>query len=1312
MNGDGRPDLIVANECASPNCANGSVSVLLGNGDGTFQGAVSYGSGGLYAFSVAVGDVNGDGKLDLVVANDCAYNTCANGSVSVLLGNGDGTFQGAVSYGSGGLYAYSVAVADVNGDGKPDLVVANQYADNTYTNGGVSVLLGNGDGTFQAAVSNGSGGQEAYSVAVGDVNGDGKPDLIVANYCVSNSNCSNGSLGVLLGRGDGTFQAAVSYGSGGLDTYSVAVGDVNADGKPDLIVANWCASSNCNGSVGVLLGNGDGTFQAAVSYASGGDGAFSVEVGDVNGDGKPDLVVANASGIGSVGVLLGNGDGTFQTVVSYGSGGRSPISVAMGDVNGDGKPDLVVSNECGSNNNCANGSVAVLLGNGDGTFQAAPAYGSGGQGAQSVAVEDVNGDGKPDLIVASQYADNNYANGSVSVLLGNGDGTFQAAVSYGSGGWNADSVAVGDVNGDGKPDLVVSNECISNNNCANGSVAVLLGNGDGTFQAAPAYGSGGQGAQSVAVEDVNGDGKPDLIVANVCISNNNCANGSVSVLLGNGDGTFKAAVSYGSGGYAALSVAVGDVNGDGKPDLVVANQSGSNNNNNANGVVGVLLGNGDGTFQTAVSYGSGGQIADSVAVGDVNGDGKPDLVVANKCVSNNNCANGVVSVLLGNGDGTFQTAVSSVTPPTSCCIQSLALADFDGDGKLDVASGAGGFLLLGNGDGTFQTPITLGAFGLGIAAGDFHHDGKPDLAVAYGSSFTILRNIAANFHYATTTVVTSSLNPAPGGQPVTFTATVTPAFNAGATTGSVTFYDGANVLATVAIASGQARFTTSLLSLATHSITASYAGDSSYLPSTSPVLLETINSSPTTTALSSLLNPSTFNQSVTFTATVTPSGGGTPMGTITFTDGPNALGVVALSGGQAALTTSSLGAGNHSIVASYSGDSADQASTSTALMQIVQMASTSLTLASNINPSAYNQAVTFTATLTLQYGGSATGTVTFKDGANALGTATVSGNLATITVSNLALGIHSITAVYGGDSNFTGSSSGVVSQDVTKASTTTVVASSLNPAFINQTITLTATVTSQYGGTVNGTVIFKSGSTSLGSATLVNGKANVNASFSTPGNRSITATYVGDVNNTGSKSPALTQVVNKYPSSTTVASNLNPSRFGQTVTFTATVTTGGSPTGTVTFKSGSATLSTVALSGNTASLSTSALAVGTHTITAIYSGDSTFKASTSPGLKQVVNKALTAESLASSQNPSAVGQPVTFTATVSSSAGVPTGTVTFKKGATTLGTATLSGGVATFTTSPLPAGSSTITANYGGAGNYSPSSASVIQVVQ
>jgi len=216
-------------------------------------------------------------------------------------------FANAVVYGSGGYGAESVAVADLNGDGKADLVVANCGSGGSSacnSPGLVGVLLGNGDGTFQTVVTYGSGGLGAYSVVVADVNGDGKPDLVVANNCASASNCVSygpGSVGVLLGNGDGTFQTAVAYGSSGFDAFSIAVADVNGDGKPDLVVLNGCVNaSSCenyeHGLVGVLLGNGNGTFQTAVAYDSGGyvlyGGATALAVADLNGDGKPDVVVA------------------------------------------------------------------------------------------------------------------------------------------------------------------------------------------------------------------------------------------------------------------------------------------------------------------------------------------------------------------------------------------------------------------------------------------------------------------------------------------------------------------------------------------------------------------------------------------------------------------------------------------------------------------------------------------------------------------------------------------------------------------------------------------------------------------------------------------------------------------------------------------------------------------------------------------------------------------------------------------------------------------------------------------------------------
>jgi hypothetical protein len=885
VNGDGKLDLVVANDGSN------NVSVLLGNGDGTFRMAVSYGSGGQGADSVAVADVNGDGKLDLVVANDRSNN------VSVLLGNGDGTFQAAVSYSSGGQgSAVFVAVADVNGDGKLDLVVANGCTGECATLGSVGVLIGNGDGTFKAAVSYGSGGEDADSVAVADVNGDGKLDLVVANYCVQ---CSYqfGQVGVLLGNGDGTFQAAVSYDAGyGPD--SVAVADVNGDGKLDLVVANYCTwEASCwpyyfgQGGVSVLLGNGDGTFQTTVSYGAGGYEADSVAVADLNGDGKPDLAVEDGNGVS---VLLGNGDGTFQAPVSYGAGGSgvgearfnygdSSIdhSVAVADVNGDGKPDLLVANYCGVD--CTTGgSMGVLLGNGDGTFKAAVSYSTDGFEALSAAVADVNGDGKPDLVVANYSAMGTLGPGNVGVLLGNGDGTFQAAVSYNAGDY-AVFVAVADVNGDGKVDLVVANVEFP-------GVGVLLGNGDGTFQAAVFYFSGG--ADSVAVADVNGDGKPDLLVAN---------GSGASVLLGNGDGTFQAAVNYDAAG--ADSIAVADLNGDGKLDLAVTDSSG----------VSVLLGNGDGTFQAAVNYASGGYEADSVAVADVNGDGKPDLVVANECASSSNCTSGSVGVLLGNGNGTFQAANAFVTAGPN---GALAIADFNGDGKLDIASGQADALLLGNGDGTFQSPLTLGASGWGITVGDFNGDGRPDLAVGDVSGIPILLNIS---RFSTATSIASSSNPSAFDQPVTFTATIIPQYG-GSATGTVTFYSGKTRIGSGQVSNNTAKLTIRSLSVGKHSITAAYSGDSNFTGSTSSPLNQVVDRAVTTTMLTSSTNPSRYGEKVTFTATVTGQHGGTSTGTVTFKNGAIVLGKVMLSGGMAKYSTSTLSKGNHVISAHYGGN--------------------------------------------------------------------------------------------------------------------------------------------------------------------------------------------------------------------------------------------------------------------------------------------------------------------------------------------------------------------------------------------------------
>jgi FG-GAP-like repeat/FG-GAP repeat len=319
--------------------------------------------------------------------------------------------------------AESVAVADFNGDHKSDLVVATNGAST------VSVLRGNGDGTFGAAQNFGAGGVPE-SVVVGDLNGDGQTDLVVTAT-------STLSVAVLLGNGDGTFQTAKVYAVGS-DPEQLALGDFNGDGKTDVVVGNILNEQN---DVSVLLGNGDGTLQAAQNFPVG-NAVESLAVGDFNADGKSDVIVSIGS---TVSELLGNGDGTFQTERNIGSAlPDSALGVTVGDLNGDGKPDVAVANPIGK-------SVSVLLNNGDGTFQTAQDYGVGSSPV-AVAIGDFDGDGKPDLATAS-----NVAPGSVSVVLGNGDGTFQAAQNF-AGGSSPGSLAAGDFNGDGRLDLAVTNQ--------------------------------------------------------------------------------------------------------------------------------------------------------------------------------------------------------------------------------------------------------------------------------------------------------------------------------------------------------------------------------------------------------------------------------------------------------------------------------------------------------------------------------------------------------------------------------------------------------------------------------------------------------------------------------------------------------------------------------------------------------------------------------------------------------------------------------------------------------------------------------------
>jgi hypothetical protein len=944
LNGDGKPDLAV------PNFMTNTVSVFLNNGNGTFAAKVDYATG-TNPMGVAIGDLNGDGKADMVVSN---YN---GGNISVYINNGNGTFAAGVTYSTSGQPT-GVAIGDVNGDGKSDVVVTNSSSNL------VSIFINNGNGTLATKVDYTTGsGSSPQNVAIGDFNGDGKADLATANF-------GGSGVSVFLNNGSGTFAAKVDY-TAGSGTYGVAAGDLNGDGKIDLAAVNYNANN-----MSVFINNGNGTFAAKVDYNTG-TGAMNVAMGDLNGDGKIDVATANyGAGALSVSVFVNNGNGIFATKVDYTTAGTTS-GVNLVDLNGDGKLDIAASayntsnvsvllnttstmfyaqastgnigigtstpygklniasspsasanygtlslggaafdgvatgkfvgsasgtslaiNEAStytgnlidaqlagvskfkvdytgalttagniyvstiapaSNNsgmsiqfrstNSAADMLALSSGtytNATGTLSAVkimPTYnqtaatgtnydlwinrtetsvstgvqrlisagtgggtyvekfgvsskgdaylagalnsqgliinasnanniqgfvgykgytnfsggiGTGGSDSlnsiqrltsegnltnigsiqagemlltkagtfaakvdytsgsipQSVAIGDLNGDGKADIAVA------NKGSNTVSVFLNNGNGTFATKVDYTTGSLPY-SVAIGDLNGDGKGDLAVAN-------FSGFSISVFINNGNGTFAAKVDYATTSS-AGGVTMGDLNGDGKLDLVAPSSSVA---------SVYINKGNGTFAAKVDYATGTGAA-SAAIADFNGDGRADLAVANGTGNS--------VSVLLNNGGGTFAAKVDYAAGGSWPLSIVAGDFNGDGKEDIATISQGAD-------TVSVFLNNGNGTFAAKVDYATgsAPTG-----MAIGDLNGDGKADIITANQGAsnasVLINNGNGTFATKVdyAAGALPQWVAIGDLNGDGKMDFAVANNNpAVSVFLNTTSPMLYA------------------------------------------------------------------------------------------------------------------------------------------------------------------------------------------------------------------------------------------------------------------------------------------------------------------------------------------------------------------------------------------------------------------------------------------------------------------------------------------------------------------------------------------------------------------------------------
>jgi hypothetical protein len=470
--------------------------------------------------------------------------------------------------------------------------------------------------------------------------------------------------------------------------------------------------------------------------------------------------------------------------------------------------------------------------------------------------------------------------------------------------------------------------------------------------------------------------------------------------------------------------------------------------------------------------------------------------------------------------------------------------------------------------------------------------------------------------------------------------------------------------------------------------------------------------SSTTTVLTPSPNPSVNGQTVTLKASVTATDGGTPTGSVTFIGAGKTLGTATLSGGVATLTTTALPVGSDAMAAVYGGATGYLAGTSAAVTQVVYETTTTA-LTSSQTPSTYGSSITLTATVKPSISGTPTGSVTFYSGVTPLGTATLnSAGTASWAIATLAVGSDSLTAVYGGSTTYNSSSSPALIETVAKATSAVVLTSSLTKSSFDAPVTFTATVTSAVG-TPTGIVTFLSNGARIGVGTLSAGMATLTTSGLAVGTNSITASYGGSLDFNTSTSSTDSIAVSAAPTTVALTSSSNPGTFGKSITFTAKVTptTAGIPTGTVTFLANSQSIGTGTLTSGFASLTTSSLNSGTYAITATYAATTDYQANTSAPYSEVVGAAATATTLTSSANPSTSGEAVVFTATVTSTAGTPTGTVTFNSNGTSLGTGTLTSGVATLSTTALTTGTHSITAVYTATANFKASTSVAISQV-
>ena len=644
----------------------GTVQVLLARDGGVFEALEAVAVHGM-PYSAAAADLDEDGTLDLVVAG--AQETEDAGGISVLRGRGDGTFESVPeAYAPGGGHL-SVASADFDDDGRLDLASCGTS--------GFHVLLGNGDGTFgaPAAIDVGS---TVYALSLGDLNGDGAEDIVGAGEHV---------VHVVIGLGDGTFQAPQAYPAG--RPRSLALADFDLDGDLDVATA-----SSDESAWGILRGNGDGTL-SPVESRSEPRRIFSVVARDFDGDGKPDLCFAY-SDQGYLSILPGLGNGTFGAETACLAGNR-PYAVTSADLDSDGALDLLATNDWA-------GDLTIVHGKGGGEFRSARAFAEGPVQPNHVRIADLNGDGILDVAGISA----GHSNGQIRVLFGTEKGALAGGPSRYFGDY-VKALDIADLTGDGRVDLVVGRE-----RAEDGAPSVYPGRGDGTF-GDPTEIPYRRGLAALLVADLSGDGLPDLVAVSAETSD-------LAVLLGSPEGAFGTPIEKALPGTIGGLLAA-DLDGDGDLDLAAVVTYSDN--------VTVFLGGGDGTLGDGADY-AAGDGPSAIASGDFDEDGHLDLAAAAEVLPE-------VTVLPGLGDGTFgATRYLSMRNKG----YSIEAADVDRDGHLDLVLGTypgGASILLGKGDGTFEDEIeiSIGGGTEDVHVLDVDRDGFGDLIAPLSSSHRI-----------------------------------------------------------------------------------------------------------------------------------------------------------------------------------------------------------------------------------------------------------------------------------------------------------------------------------------------------------------------------------------------------------------------------------------------------------------------------------------------------------------------------------------------------------------------------------------------